>query len=196
MISLSCSPQYGFSRDRALRRCGALMVPGLTRVREARCRASEHEHIQQNALHVVQAACYDRAFLTEPPRSSRKAQVRDLRRGPHRRERFNDLIPRQMAGERRDTHPRPCRPARALAAAAARDTWSPLRRLREMHVFATTALSARTGARARAAPRPAIMRPPVQPLGRTTRCRCSASLLRDVIPASHIINHTINHSIP
>ena len=81
--------------------------------------------LQQNALHVdivAQDTCYDRTFLAESPRSSRKAQVRDLRRGPHRRERFNDIIPRQMAGERRDTHPRPCRPARALAAAAARDT--------------------------------------------------------------------------
>ena len=155
--------------------------------------------LQQNALHVIQVACYDRAFLAEPPRPSRKAQVRDLRRGPHRRERFNDIIPRQMAGERRDTHPRPCRPARALAAAAARDTWPPLRRLHGMHVFATTALSARTGARARAAPRPAIMRPPVQPLGRTSRrlslLRIAAARRESSPPRKMIINHTINHSI-
>ena len=63
--------------------------------------------LQQNALHVdivAQDTCYDRTFLAESPRSSRKAQVRDLRRGPHRRERFNDLIPRQMVGERRARH--------------------------------------------------------------------------------------------
>ena len=152
--------------------------------------------LQQNALHVVQVACYDRAFLTEPHgrhakhKSAISGEVRTAVSGS-----TTSYLDRWPENGARDTHPRPCRPRRALAAAAARDTWPPLRRLREMHVFATTALSARTGARARAAPRPAIMRPPVQPLGRTTRCRCSASLLRDVIPASHIINHTINHSI-
>ena len=155
--------------------------------------------LQQNALHVdivAQDTCYDRAFLTESPRSSRKAQVRDLRRGPHRRERFNDLIPRQMAGERRARHsPAPVPPgARACRRCSQRHLATFAQASRDACIRDHRLVSAHGRARAsRAATRNHA--PARAAAGTHHRCRCSASLLRDVIPASHIINHTINHSI-